>query len=763
MPSLGFLNSLFLAGLAAAAIPILIHLFSRKRAKNLPFSTLMFLQEISRKKIRRLRLRQFILLALRVLIIAFFALAMGRPVVKGLGGVTERGSSTLAIVLDDSYSMGALLATEEEVPAFDHPRALTRFDLALQRVGEILDLLEKGDRAFLVFAASPIEVPYETPVQDFGLIQEILERTSVRMTRADLLGAIERSVALLADSKSLNKELFIVSDFQRQDAENLLQTLSGPGRMLTGPAGALRADAGDPEASGVGPEGEVDGLLPFPEEVRVYQIPVWGQRRDNVALRRADYQPDPVDPARGGQMSFQARNFSESPVDHVVARLLTAGAEPRLVGETAFSVEPQGVTRGRIALSALGDLTQVDGFVLETTPDALWSDNHHYVALGEDRTYRVLLVTGDSPSDPDIEDEYRFVRTALDPWGDTDQSMALPERVFSVEPLSANDLGLMGEIKADAVILLNVGRLPPQAVESLSAYRARGGGILIVAGDRVDPRYYNSVLLESLSELRLGSLYSSVGDEAEGDEAYFVMRPERTGHPVFAGFPIGPGENLTQTRFRKSLECHLGSTAQVLASFSNGLPALVDDRGLLLFTSSFDGEWSDFPTSGAFLPFLHKSLFFLIRREEGRGSGLRAGESFRWLTDPSRIGDTRVLCRGPEGLTIPVELRESGEGTTVVTDPLPLPGIYLLMKESGEILARAAVNLDTDESDLHAMTDSQSEVLFGDEVVRLEPARPIDRSLLEARFGKELWRPLLILVFLLLLVESLLARGRLAP
>ena len=73
-------------------------------------------------------------------------------------------------------------------------------------------------------------------------------------------------------------------------------------------------------------------------------------------------------------MSFQARNFSESPVEHVVARLLTAGAEPRLVGETAFSVEPQGVARGRIALSALGDLTQIDGFVLETTPDALWSD-----------------------------------------------------------------------------------------------------------------------------------------------------------------------------------------------------------------------------------------------------------------------------------------------------------------------------------------------------------------------------------------------------
>lgn len=758
MPSLGFLNSLFLVGLAAAAIPILIHLFSRRKARDLPFSTLMFLQEISRKKIRRIRLRQFLLLALRVLIIALFALAMGRPVVKGLGGVTERGSSTLAIVLDDSYSMGALLTTEGEIPDLDEPRALTRWDLALQRVGEILDLLEKGDRVFLIFASSPIQVPYETPVQDFSLIGEILERADVRMTRADLLAAIERSLSLLADSKSLNKELFIVSDFQRQDAENLMQTLSGPGRMLTGPAGLLRADAREPDPSAAEESPDAGGLLPVPEDVRVYQVPVWGERRDNVALRRADYQPDPVDPARGGVMGFQARNFSESPADHLVVRLLTVGVEPRLVGEAAISLEPQGTGNGRIALSGLGDLAQVDGFLLETIPDALDLDNRQYVALGEDRTYRVLLVVGDAPTNPEIEREYSFVRTALDPWSGSARSIESSEQIFSVEPLSADDLGLIGDIKADAVILLNVGRLPPQAVESLSAYRARGGGILIAVGDRVDPRYYNSVLLESLSGLRLGGLHSS-----EGDDAYFVMRPERTGHPIFAGFPVGPGENLTQTRFRKCLECLPGSSGQVLATFSNGLPALVDDRGLLLFTSSFDGEWSDFPTSGAFLPLLHKSLFFLIRREEGRGSGLRAGESLRWLTDPSRIGDTRVLCRGPEGLTIPVELRESGEGTTVVTDPLPLPGIYTLAEESGEVLARAAVNLDTDESDLHPMSESQSEALFGNDVVRLEPDHAIDRSLLEARFGKELWRPLLILVFLLLIVESLLARGRVAP
>ena len=75
MPPLTFLNSLFLAGLAAAALPILIHLFSKRRAKEVRFPSLEFLQEVSRKKVRRLQLRQILLLVLRVLIIGLFALA----------------------------------------------------------------------------------------------------------------------------------------------------------------------------------------------------------------------------------------------------------------------------------------------------------------------------------------------------------------------------------------------------------------------------------------------------------------------------------------------------------------------------------------------------------------------------------------------------------------------------------------------------------------------------------------------------------------
>ena len=75
---MSFLNPLFLIGLAAAAIPILIHLFTRKRPREMAFPSLEFLAEVNRSEIRRLRLRQWLLLLLRTLAIAALALAMAK-------------------------------------------------------------------------------------------------------------------------------------------------------------------------------------------------------------------------------------------------------------------------------------------------------------------------------------------------------------------------------------------------------------------------------------------------------------------------------------------------------------------------------------------------------------------------------------------------------------------------------------------------------------------------------------------------------------
>jgi hypothetical protein len=84
---LSFLNPFFLFGLFAAAIPILIHLFTRRRPREIRFPSLEFLTEVNQSQIRRLKLKQWLLLLLRTLAIIAIALAMARPALRGTAGL----------------------------------------------------------------------------------------------------------------------------------------------------------------------------------------------------------------------------------------------------------------------------------------------------------------------------------------------------------------------------------------------------------------------------------------------------------------------------------------------------------------------------------------------------------------------------------------------------------------------------------------------------------------------------------------------------
>ncbi|HDL18451.1 MAG TPA: hypothetical protein ENH29_05300, partial [Bacteroidetes bacterium] len=102
-----FLQSTFLFALAAVSLPFIIHLLNKRKPKRVRFSTLYFLKQLQQKKMRRLKIRQLLLLILRALIIAMFVLAFARPTLKSrsflLGSANVRTAA--AIVLDNSMSM----------------------------------------------------------------------------------------------------------------------------------------------------------------------------------------------------------------------------------------------------------------------------------------------------------------------------------------------------------------------------------------------------------------------------------------------------------------------------------------------------------------------------------------------------------------------------------------------------------------------------------------------------------------------------------
>ena len=105
-----FLNPAVLLGLLAASIPVIIHLLNLRKLKRIEFSTLSFLKELQKNKIRKIKIKQWLLLAMRVLIILFLVIAFARPTLEGvaIGGTTSAAKTTAVFILDNTFSMSVV-------------------------------------------------------------------------------------------------------------------------------------------------------------------------------------------------------------------------------------------------------------------------------------------------------------------------------------------------------------------------------------------------------------------------------------------------------------------------------------------------------------------------------------------------------------------------------------------------------------------------------------------------------------------------------
>ena len=105
---MSFLAPLFFAGLAAIAVPIVVHLIQRERKEVIHFPSLMFLQRIPYQSVERRRIHNWLLLALRAGAMALVVLAFSRPFLKQdpvKAAAATTGAREVILLLDRSASM----------------------------------------------------------------------------------------------------------------------------------------------------------------------------------------------------------------------------------------------------------------------------------------------------------------------------------------------------------------------------------------------------------------------------------------------------------------------------------------------------------------------------------------------------------------------------------------------------------------------------------------------------------------------------------
>ena len=337
-----FLNPFLLLGLAAAAIPILVHLFHFRKPKEVEFSSLQLVRGLQQKAMQRLRIRQWLLLALRTLAILGLVLAFSRPVVESAwaGVFAGRAPAAFAIVLDTSPSMtlrdsqGELLAQAKELAA------------------ALAESMQPGDELHLLTTGGG--TAGRTAFTQPGPALDAVAQVQFSAGGMALVPAVAQAAALLDDADQLTREVFVLSDFQ---------------------ATTLGADS-----LGFG----------VPEDIRITLLPLGDRDVPNVAVSGASVASQLVESGRPVQIAAEVSAFGESVEGYGASAFL----EGQRVGQVASDVQ-SGLARPIRFVVTPNQTGWLAGDVRTEADAAEWDNVRHFV-LRVPGARRVLVVEGEN-------------------------------------------------------------------------------------------------------------------------------------------------------------------------------------------------------------------------------------------------------------------------------------------------------------------------------------------------------------------------------
>ena len=199
LPLMNFLFPTFLIGLAAIAIPIIIHLFNFRKYKKVYFTNVQFLKELKQESDSKSKLKEWLILAMRILAIACLVFAFAQPFIPGKTKAVQ-GEKAISIYIDNSFSMEST------------NKKGTLLENAKEYASEIVNTFNASDKFQL------ITNDFEGKHQRFVSKEEFMEQLNdVKISSAtkSLNDVVKRQQDFLQNSSSKNKRIFLLSDFQK--------------------------------------------------------------------------------------------------------------------------------------------------------------------------------------------------------------------------------------------------------------------------------------------------------------------------------------------------------------------------------------------------------------------------------------------------------------------------------------------------------------------------------------------------------------------
>ncbi|MFW5693166.1 MAG: vWA domain-containing protein, partial [Thermoguttaceae bacterium] len=447
----GFMNLPLLGWLAAAAAPILIHLWMRRKYREAPWAAMEYLLAALRRQSRRLHFEQWLLLAVRTLLVVLVVLAVAEPYLeRPLLSLAPGGRTHRVLVLDGSFSMAY------------QPADQTRFDRAKELAREIVESAPAGDAFTLLLMTAPPQVVVGTPALAADKVAAEIEALRQPHTTADLPAAVPhiREVIATAQRESprlTHHEVIFLTDLQRA-------------------AWAPRL----PKAA----EGELQRqMVNLAETATLVLIDVGQPSADNLAVADVRLLTAPAIAGRTCRFQVAVKSFAAQPAGRQAVELLVDG---RRVAQRHVDVPAGG--EASVVFEHRFDRPGDRAVEVRAEGDALATDNRRYLAVPVRRSVSVLCIEG-RPSGKPFGGAADYLAVALAPADEPGLAAPIEVEVAPESAILERDLS-----RYDLLAMCNVAQFTAGETDVLSGYLRGGGSLLVFLGDQVMPERYNREL-----------------------------------------------------------------------------------------------------------------------------------------------------------------------------------------------------------------------------------------------------------------------------
>lgn len=672
---MSFLTPLFLLGLGAIAIPIVVHLIQRERKRVVHFPSLMFLQRIPYQSVRRRRIRHWLLLAMRAAAIALLVAAFARPFFPqgAIAAAAAGGAREVVILLDQSASMGY----------GDH------WERARDAARRLVRGLGADDRASLVLFGRNAEENVRATTER-ATLESAIDNARVSSDATRYGPALKLAESILTRSSLKRREAVLISDFQK----------SGWGSS---------EDARFPEGMTLTTESvaSLTANLSVPS-VTFARSAFSGQERVAVTAGIA--------------------NRADAAMENVAVRLEVDGRE--------IEVKQASVAPHRAASVTFSPFTVTEANVrgtIKAGADPLPADNVFHFVVSPSEPVSVAIVESGDRSEASL---YLAKALAI---GTT------PAFKVDVVPVSRVTPAVFDN---RSVIIFNDTAFPTAAGGgALRRFVERGGGVLVVAGDRTG--------WPADVDLLPGRVGASV-DRMSGRSGTLGFLDYS--HPVFEVFKAPRSGDFSSAHIFRYRALEMAPTGRILARYDDGAVAAAERRvelgRVIVWMSTLDDSSADLAVRPVFLPLVHQLVRYLGRYEQ-TPSWLTVGQVIDLKTAAANIRGDRVVVT-PSGQR---STQRAGAPGLVELDE---QGMYQVRAAGAAASGRPqaiAVNLDPAEADLAPLDPNE---LVAAVTGRAGPdsaptAAPVAVTPEDAERRQALWWYLLFAGLLLLAAETVIA------